>query len=319
MKSLKINKFLLDYLIGSGLIVVLFFVLIGNFTIIDTKGVLTLAEACSSSNSSHDILNSAKLVLRNDERCEVVQPCNKFQSLRCEGTAKVSDIPMHMFAQDLLIMRVKRQLEHQYGFAGYSDKSTFRVPISLVSFFLIYLAVLVEAGALLFALWRQKSLRHTFSLSPGSKTDQLLKPFLFGTFLAVAVLALNFQIDRFFEYPNAEQAQANLAYFQTAAGIILAILVAPLAEELIFRGVLLRFFIERKRQLPGVVLISILFAVLHVLWEEGLGWQLYRFVVYFLISTVFCWSYIKQKNLWSAIILHGGYNATVVGFLNLVA
>jgi membrane protease YdiL (CAAX protease family) len=319
MKALKIKKFFLDYMIGSGLIVVLFFVLIGNITIMDTNGVLRLDEACSSPTSPQDILDNAQLVLRNDERCELIQPCNELKRLRCQGTAKVSDVPMHMFAQDLLIIRVKRQLEHQYGFAGYSDKSTFRVPIGLISFLIVYLAVLVEAGALLFALWRQKSLRHTFSLSSDSKTDQLLKPLLFGTFLAMAVLALNFQVDRLFEYPNVEQAQANLAYFQTAAGVILAILVAPLAEEMIFRGVLLRFFIERKQRLLGVALISILFAVLHTFWEESLGWQFYKFVMYFLISTIFCWSYIKQKNLWSPIILHAGYNATMVGFLNVFA
>ena len=317
MQYLKIRKFFLDYLIGSSLIVALFFVLIGNFTIIDTKGVLTLAEPCSSSALSQDILNSAEVVLRNDEQCEFVQPCDQFQSLRCEGTAKVSDIPMHLFAQDLLILRVKKQLTDQYGFAGYSDKSTFRVPTSLITFFLVYLAVLVEAGALLFALWRQRSLEQTFSLSPGSRADQLVKPMIFGMVLAVAILAMNFQIDRWFEYPNVERAQANLVFFKTVPGIVLAVLIAPFAEELIFRGVLLRFFIERKRQLLGVVFTSILFAVLHTLSEEGLGWQLYKFTTYFLISTVLCWSYIKQKNLWSPIILHGGYNATMIGFLNM--
>ncbi len=319
MRSLKIRKFLLDYLIGSGLIVVVFLVLIGNITIMDTNGILTLYESCSSPSSPQDILNSAQLVLRNDERCELIQPCNELKRLRCEGTAKVSDIPKHFFAQDLLINRVQRQLADQYGFAGYSDKSKFRVPIGVISFLLVYLAVMVEAGALLFALWRQKSLRHTFSLPLGSKTNQLLKPLLFGTLTAMAILALNFQIDRLFEYPNVEQAQASLAYFQTAAGIILAIFVAPLAEEMIFRGVLLRFFIERRQQLLGVVFVSILFAVLHTLWEESLGWQLYKFAVYFLISAVFCWSYTKYKNLWSPIILHGGYNATMVGFLNVFA
>lgn len=319
MKSLKIKKFLLDYLIGSGLIVIVFLVLIGNITIMDTKGILTLYESCSSSSSSQDILKSAQSVLRNDERCELVQPCNELKSLRCEGTAKVSDIPKHFYAQDLLTIRVQRQLANQYGSAGYSDKSTFRVPIGLIIFFLVYLAVLVEAGALLFALWRQKSLQQTFSLPTGSKVEQLLKPLIFGVFLAMIILAMNFGVDRLFDYPDVEQSLVNLAYLQSASGIILAIFVAPLAEELIFRGVLLRFFIERKRQLLGVVFVSILFAILHSLREPTLGWLLYRFSGFFLISAVFCWSYIKQKNLWSPIILHGGYNATMVGFLNVFA
>jgi membrane protease YdiL (CAAX protease family) len=319
MKSLKIKKFFLDYLIGSGLIVVLFFVLIGNITIMDTNGVLTLDEACSSPTSPQDILDNAQLVLRNDERCELIQPCDELKRLRCEGTAKVSDIPKHFYAQDLLIIRVQRQLANQYGFAGYSDKSTFRVPIGLIIFFLVYLAVLVEAGALLFALWRQKSLRQTFLLPTGSKVDQLLKPLLLGMLLAMTVLAMNFKVDTLFDYPDVEQSLVNLTYLKSVSGIVLAILVAPLAEELIFRGVLLRFFIERKRQLLGVVFISILFAILHSLREPTLGWQLYKFSAFFIISAVFCWSYIKQKNLWSPIILHGGYNATMIGFLNVFA
>ena len=317
MRYLRIKKFFLDYLIGSGLIVLLLVALVGNLTILDTNGILTLGKSCSSSQSSQEILRSAKLVLRADEQCKFVQPCKQLLELQCEGTAKVSDIPMQFFAQDLLVLRVKGQLEDEYGFAGYSDKSTFRIPIDLFMFFFLYLAIAVEAGALLFALWRQKSLRQTFSLSHGSKTDQILKPLIIGIFLAAAVLVLNYQVGRFFEYPNEQQARVKLAYFQTVAGVILAVLIAPLVEELVFRGVLLRFFIERKRQLLGLLVASALFAVLHVLSEDGLGWQLYKFSVYFIVSAVLCWFYIKQKNLWSPIILHGSYNATMVGFLNL--
>jgi membrane protease YdiL (CAAX protease family) len=316
MQSLRIRKFFLDYLIGSGLIVVAFIVLIGNITVMDTKGSLTVYEACASPNSPQDILDSAQLVLRNGEHCEIEQPCNKFRSLRCEGTAKVLDIPKQFFAQDLLIYRVKWQLNDQYRFTAYSDKSTYRLPIGLITFFLVYLAVLVEAGALLFALWRQKSLRRTFSLPTGLKKDQLLKPLVFGVFLAIAILALNFKIDSVFDYPNDEQAKVSLAFLKTTSGIVLAILVAPLVEELIFRGVLLRFFIERKKQLLGVVFISLLFAVLHSLREPTLAWQIYKISMFFVISAMFCWSYIKQKNLWSPIIFHGGYNATMIGFLN---
>lgn len=318
MNALKTKKFFLDYLIGSGLILLFLCVLVGSFTILDTKGVLTVAERCSS-NSPQNILASAQFVLREGEQCEIVEPCDTFHSVHCEGTAKVADIPMQMFAQDLLILRVKDQLIDQYGFVAYSDKSTFRVPIGLIKFLLLYLAVLVEAGALLFALWRQKSLQQTFSLSSGPKIEQLLNPFLIGVFLAVGVLALNFQIDRLFEYPNEEQARVKLAYFQTVSGIVMVVLVAPLVEELVFRGVLLRFFIERNRQLLGLFTASMMFAVLHVMSEEGLGWQLYKFSVYFLVSTVLCWAYIKQKTLWSPIILHASYNATMVGFLNIFA
>jgi len=319
MHSLRIRKFFLDHLIGAGLIIALSYVLIGNFTIMDTRGVLTLAEACSSSSLPQDILDSVQLVLRNDEYCEIVEPCEQFRSLRCSGTAKVSDVPMHVFAQDLLIKRVQRHLMKQYGFAGYSDKSTFRVSGSLFPFFLVYAFVLLEAGAMMFALWRQKLIRQTFSLPIGPTKDQLFKPMLFGVFLALAILAIGYQVDRLFGYPDIEQTRANLAVYKTTSGIVMAILAAPFAEELIFRGVLLRFFLERKRRLLGIIFISVLFSVLHGFSEETIGWQLYKSSTYFLLSVIFCWSYIKQKNLWSPIILHGGYNATMVGFLNVFA
>lgn len=319
MKVLKTKKFFLDYVIGSGLIVIVFSVLIGSFTILDTKGIIKLGEECSSSRSPQAILSSAQSVLHKDEQCEIVEPCEKFQRLFCKGTAKVVEIPMHIFAQDLLVFRVKNQLMEKYVVVGYSDKSTFRIPIGLIKFLFFYLAVLVEAGALLFALWRQNLLRETFSFPSGSKTNQILGPLLTGIFLAAIVVALNFQVDRAFEYPNEEQALARIAYFKTIGGIILAILVAPVVEELIFRGVLFRLFIERKREFLGFVITSAAFAFLHVLSEESLGWQMYKFAVYFLVSTVFCWSYMRHKSLWRPIILHGSYNATMVGFVNFFA
>lgn len=317
MQLIRIRKFLLDYLIGSGLIIVLFLILIGNFTIMDTKANLVLLEKCSSLDSSQDILDSAKLVLRNDEICELVQPCIDLQVIRCAGTATVAEIPLHIFAEDLLVRRVQRQLVDQFGISGYSDKSTFRIPTSLAIFIFLYLGVLVEAGALLFALWRQNLLRESFVFPSNSKPDQLFKPLLIGAFLATAILGLNFYVNGIFEYPDEDKAQAYLAYFQSATGAFLAILVAPLAEELIFRGVLLRFFLERKRQLLGWILVSVLFASLHVMSEESTGWLFYKFLIYFLFSAVLCWTYIRQKTLWSPIMLHAGYNATMVGFLHV--
>jgi membrane protease YdiL (CAAX protease family) len=319
MQSLKSKRFFLDYLIGSTLIVTVFFVLVGNITIMDTRGTLTLAEACTSSGSSQEIVKSAQVVLRDGEHCKIEQPCNIVQSPRCEGTARVTDIFMHAFAQDLLIVRVKRQLNDQYGFGGYSDRSTFRVPTRLIIPFLMYFLVLVETGALLFALWRQNLLASTFFIPPESKKELVLKFLFYGVTMAIVIIAVSNILNMVFEYSVAESRKVMLDYFRTTGGIVLAVVVAPFAEELIFRGVFLRFFIERNKQVIGIVLVSVLFSILHGFLEEMAIWQFFASSTYFIFSIVLCRMYIKQKSLWAPIICHSAYNTVNILYFNVMS
>jgi membrane protease YdiL (CAAX protease family) len=317
MKPLRIRKFFLDYLLGSGLIILMFYLSIGNFTIMDTQGVLTLAQSCSSQHSEKDILQNAQLAIRSGEHCELVSPCDGLRVLRCEGTLQVSELPRSFFFRDLVIFRVKNSIEDKYQFASYRDSSAFRVPTGLIVMALTYGLILVEAGALLFALGRQDKLRQSFSLPEGSKANQFFRPLLFAVLLAVIVVVMNYQLFALFDHPAVENREMIRNLFKTGSGLLFVIVFAPLAEELIFRGVVLRFFVERNQVKMGTVLVSLLFSVLHGLHEESLGWQLYKSSLYFIISVVLCRLYITQKNLWSPIVFHSAFNATMVALFNL--
>ena len=112
---------------------------------------------------------------------------------------------------------------------------------------MVYVLILVEAGALFFALWRQKELKRTFSLPAGFKKDQILKPVLFAAILAILIMMMNYLVFTVFDYPETENRRIIGTLLDSAFGIVFVVIVAPLVEELTFRGVLLRFFVDRKR------------------------------------------------------------------------
>ena len=101
-------------------------------------------------------------------------------------------------------------------------------------------------------------------------------------------------------------------------GLAFVILFAPLAEELIFRGVLLNFFIERNKAAIGTVLVSLLFSLLHGLHQESLGWQLYTSSFYFIMSLVLCHLYIARGSLWPPIVFHSAFNGTMAVLFRLL-
>jgi membrane protease YdiL (CAAX protease family) len=53
--------------------------------------------------------------------------------------------------------------------------------------------------------------------------------------------------------------------------LISAVVAAPLVEEAVFRGLVLRGFLSRMRWVPAVLLQGVLFGVAHVDPERGAG------------------------------------------------
>jgi membrane protease YdiL (CAAX protease family) len=86
-----------------------------------------------------------------------------------------------------------------------------------------------------------------------------------------------------------------------------ALVLAPLAEELLFRGILFPF-VSRRLNVPlGMLLVSLLFALLH--------FHLASFVGLFLISMAFCFAYWRTGSLWVSIGMHMLFNAVNVVML----
>lgn len=82
--------------------------------------------------------------------------------------------------------------------------------------------------------------------------------------------------------------------------VFLLIVVAPITEEILFRGLILRGLLSRFGAGPGVVLTALLFAVFHVN-----PWQ---FIGAFLLGLLFGWLYVALRSLVPCLIGHAAAN-----------
>ncbi len=86
-----------------------------------------------------------------------------------------------------------------------------------------------------------------------------------------------------------------------------AILVAPVFEEVVFRGILLPFFVRRVGFWSGTIVLSLLFAGLHA--------HLPSLFPLFLLSMLFSLAYAHTRSLLVPIGMHVAFNGISVLFL----
>ena len=96
---------------------------------------------------------------------------------------------------------------------------------------------------------------------------------------------------------------------EKAAMYFVAIVLAPVFEEIVFRGVLLPWLVRRTGFWPGIALVSVLFAAIHV--------HLPSFLPLFLLSAMFCVAYARTRSLLVPIGMHACFNAVTVVLLAL--
>ncbi len=110
------------------------------------------------------------------------------------------------------------------------------------------------------------------------------------------------------EHPVSGLVFADADPLQLAAiGVSVAVL-APLGEELIFRGFLYRALRMRLGVLPTLFITSLAFSALHP-----------SFGPYFVLSAAFCLAYEWTGSLWTSILLHGLWNGLSFALLVGVA
>lgn len=91
--------------------------------------------------------------------------------------------------------------------------------------------------------------------------------------------------------------------------ILMAVIVAPLFEELLFRGMLLPYLIKRIGLAGGTVMVSLFFALMH--------FHLPSFVPLFLLSATLCLTYWRTSTLWVGVGMHALFNGVSILALNL--
>lgn len=85
------------------------------------------------------------------------------------------------------------------------------------------------------------------------------------------------------------------------ASLLVVCLIAPVVEEMLFRGLILRSFLVNYSVNRAIVLSSLLFALFHM--------NLYQLPVAFIAGCLFAWLYVRTRSLWASILAHALYNA----------
>jgi membrane protease YdiL (CAAX protease family) len=78
--------------------------------------------------------------------------------------------------------------------------------------------------------------------------------------------------------------------------VILGGILAPFAEELLFRGVLYQWLRQRWGVKVGILTSALVFAVMHGDWAVG--------AAAFVLGAVMAWIYEVSESLWPAVIIH---------------
>jgi uncharacterized protein len=89
----------------------------------------------------------------------------------------------------------------------------------------------------------------------------------------------------------------------TLPALVATCVLAPVLEEMLFRGVFLRAFLARYRRLPAIVAQAVLFGLAHL--------NLYQFVVGLVLGLLAGWLYERARSLVPCIALHAAYNGAL--------
>jgi len=95
----------------------------------------------------------------------------------------------------------------------------------------------------------------------------------------------------------------GISYF--VMRILYGSLIAPIVEELVFRGLLMTALSKFKKYYIDVVVSSTLFSLIHVLQH---GWITTDFILYFVMGLIFCMMFRCTHSIYWTIALHASWN-----------
>ncbi|MEE8555297.1 MAG: CPBP family intramembrane glutamic endopeptidase [bacterium] len=136
---------------------------------------------------------------------------------------------------------------------------------------------------------------------------RLIAPFLGGFLLQFATAVLV----AFFPPPEDQQFLFDVflagGFWSMAFFFVVAVGLAPLLEEVLFRGLLFPAMRRRCRFLTAAMLVTLLFAALHA-FQTGTYWPALTGI--FLCGWLLAWLRERHGALWPPVAFHIGFNFT---------
>lgn len=144
-----------------------------------------------------------------------------------------------------------------------------------------------------------------------------------GLGLVVLVFLVNIGVNAFYVYlnsyfgveiPGYQQQLPHIPLFgKTVFGVIslfvLAVIAAPLIEELFFRGFLLQGLLKRFGKWGAILLSGVAFSVIH--------FEFQNIIPLFILSLLLGWMFVESDSLWPPIAFHA-FNNTLALVVELL-
>jgi len=137
-----------------------------------------------------------------------------------------------------------------------------------------------------------------------------------GLILAAAVTFIGLSISLLYEWVMTSlsvEPSPSLSLGFTESGVslalfaVLAVLVAPIAEEIFLRGFILGGLGKRFGYGWGAVLSALLFSIAHM--QPG------ALLPIFILGLLLAWLYIRTGSIWPCIFTHVAYNSIAILFM----
>jgi len=176
----------------------------------------------------------------------------------------------------------------------------------------LYVSLKVIYGAPVF--WRSLGWR---KLNP-QNLKAPVKPWLYlalGCGLSVLVMVGTIKL----KPPEHAPIQDILKYPGTAlAAMAMAVLVAPIVEETVFRGYLYPLFAKSLGMIPSIVITGTLFGLMHG-YQLGWAWGLVALLTG--VGIIFTVARARSETVFASFLMHLGYNSTIaiISTLGLIA
>jgi len=100
-----------------------------------------------------------------------------------------------------------------------------------------------------------------------------------------------------------EEAMFNRMMDGGPGAVVAICILAPVLEEMLFRGIILRSFLQQYSRRQAIVSSALLFGCAHL--------NLYQFAVGLLVGVMLGWLYERTRSLIPCIALHGAYNTGI--------
>ncbi len=174
---------------------------------------------------------------------------------------------------------------------------------------MVFVGMVVGEGAMVFGSWWFSAFKYKCGWRAlGFRRFKVKRGLIFAAVVVLAGLLISFLYDMLM----TSDESVTLEFTETGLGwaviALLAVVVAPVAEETFFRGFLFSGIGNRYGYGWGAVFSALIFSLAHIL-QPG------AFLPIFLLGLLLAWLYMKTGSIWACIFTHFAYNSIALIFM----